>query len=1070
MLSGKLKYRVRCSGAAFGIGRSARNGLELDGVGICADHCEIAKLPPGTESEAGVEFGLRVFGDAKVHLNGALVEGGGGKRARARGAALYGLPADSEALAAPLTPLHHGDRLILGPCRFVAVFLAFDPAASSDGALALGGGEEHALAREQRLAGATANWEYSAVVAEMLHTVGRVPRLFGSTDASAEGRLWEELLRGLELANQANEIAAEMLVPVQFCVTMTTTLPPHFDETQMHELPSLGAHVVIHCRTVAANDRDPRRRASASPPSPSASSPVGSPTPRRGLARVQSRDSDVEFYPSDRPLQRLFDVSLDVFEDFLAGLHDVFGATAQLCQALHADSEDEGVLGDSGDEPMSPRSSSAPARGRRPLLSGQASSWRCSAVLREVFAAADADGDGLITCVELHGAMRGALGLDARFAAVQPLFDAFGLATPHRMALAEFVDFLTTHLRAKFGASLAHLVTNAKAFADYLGASHAGRAAGSAQRRALLAQAVAADASTEDGRRVSLAALAAHGGLDAAARSLRLPGLSLPRRAALTGAAAEAAEIDVEARHALAVSLARLLDCAPSAVRLRDDDDDDDDDAKGRAASGRPTVTAAVDGLGNDGVNRAIAALVNGDLRAAADAAAAAHAYDATLAQREARVLELEAMLAKNAGSAAAEAAAARANEEVAVLQSLVDALQSFGRPDGLSPTAEKVWASTAAAALLLDALRTTSDAKPPGKYLPRAADAKLREVVVALAELLAVANARVVRAIDDEARLKEAAKRLEAKVAQVVSKATFAKQEAAPTPPAEHVDCLRQLVDARKQLAAMAKDNSAGRMARATAQELALDDDWKDAALEASELAAQARTAAGAAAPRLAAQLEAASASAARLEAEVAKLAARNAKLADAVEERREVRPPLTTPTPPPPSLNNASLSVHRPSLGPSWTPRSGSRRRRDWRLRARPSRTTAPSKRRQTPTKSAWRPSRSAWRPPRARTKACSKRSARGSGKWCPSTLRARRRRGGPRAPSERRCESPPQDPPTRRPTARRHVSSSWNWLTAPSLVFLRARVGILIVSPFVWRGLLGGLSGGGAAARRP
>ena len=77
-------------------------------------------------------------------------------------------------------------------------------------------------------------WEYSAVVAEMMQYVGRVPRIFGnSTDASAEGRLWEELLRGLELVNQANEIAAEMMVNVEFCAAVTTTLPPEFAKSEV---------------------------------------------------------------------------------------------------------------------------------------------------------------------------------------------------------------------------------------------------------------------------------------------------------------------------------------------------------------------------------------------------------------------------------------------------------------------------------------------------------------------------------------------------------------------------------------------------------------------------------------------------------------------------------------------------------------------------------------------------------------------------------------------------------------------------------------------------------------------
>lgn len=141
---------------------------------------------PKDQSSGGAEFGLRVLADAKVHLNGELIEGAPGRKARWRRAALYDLPPDSESLSVPLTPLQHGDRIILGPCRFVAVFLAFDPEQHGEGS------EDGTLAARR---GATAGWDYSAVVAEMMQRVGRVPRLFGSTDASAEGALWEELLR-----------------------------------------------------------------------------------------------------------------------------------------------------------------------------------------------------------------------------------------------------------------------------------------------------------------------------------------------------------------------------------------------------------------------------------------------------------------------------------------------------------------------------------------------------------------------------------------------------------------------------------------------------------------------------------------------------------------------------------------------------------------------------------------------------------------------------------------------------------------------------------------------------------
>jgi len=658
MLSGKLKYSVRRlkDGAPvpFGIGRSARNSLELDGVGICQEHCEIAKLPKGAESEGGAEFGLRVLADAKVHLNGELIEGAPGKRSKLRRAAMQDYSTDIATLAAPLTPLHHGDRLILGPCRFVAIFVAFDPASNSDASL---DDEENAAARQQRLAGATANWEYSAVVAEMMRRVGRIPRLFGSTDASAEGRLWEDLLRGLELANQANEIAAEMLVNVEFSVTMTTPLPPHFDETRMHELPALGAQVVIHCHTVlpanASGDR--RGRASPSPPSSlhgadnSASYNSPSALRRSGSGRAQSRDSDADFcsLPSESQ-PRLFDVSLDVFVDFLAGLHDLFGTTALLCQALHADEDasSSASVQSPGSEtaPSSPKLSAA-SRGRWPWLSDGDAPWLQGAVLRDVFEAADVDGDGLISFAELHGAMVGALGLDVRAEALKPVFDAFELAATTFMAPEEFIDFLITYLRIKFGGAIAHLVTNAKAFADYLGVT--GARAVNLQRCALIAQAIASDASTEDGRRMPLAALAAHGYYSSTgdglvrAHALVLPGLVLPRRAPSTHAPSEALEIDAEARHLLSVSLARLLDCPPDTVRLRHDSSDSglNVDSEPTATGPAPTVTAAVSGLGDAVVGRALAALVNGDLRSASGTAS----DEAQLAERDAKINEVKA-------------------------------------------------------------------------------------------------------------------------------------------------------------------------------------------------------------------------------------------------------------------------------------------------------------------------------------------------------------------------------------------------------------------------------------------
>lgn len=289
MLSGKLKYSIRKPDATpFRIGRAENMDLCLDGIGICEEHCEIERLPTfgslkkrgggdedngeereeahaarsgvgvdrdltrlqvsrsddsdedNEDRESGPGFGLRVYRGAKVHLNGALLEGAQhGRKVRWRKSALYGAAKDDSAEGvtgydddaklsleqnptnAPPTILRHGDRIILGPCRFVAVFLAFDPEVKEeedeegddDNVGPLGESDDTAAERRrQRAQGVTTRpggqlWEYSAVVAEMMQRVGRVPRLFGnSADTSAEGRLWEELLRGLELVAQANEV------------------------------------------------------------------------------------------------------------------------------------------------------------------------------------------------------------------------------------------------------------------------------------------------------------------------------------------------------------------------------------------------------------------------------------------------------------------------------------------------------------------------------------------------------------------------------------------------------------------------------------------------------------------------------------------------------------------------------------------------------------------------------------------------------------------------------------------------------------------------------------------------
>jgi hypothetical protein len=233
--------------------------LCLDGIGIYEQHLEIERLPrsgasKNKQGEAGKveeekegahgvfqfegkdvdndddveicpEFGLRVYNGAKVHLNGALLEivrrrkgPGASDEQQSHTTAKDGQVAGDakESRNTPLTILRHGDRIILGPCRFVAVFLAFDPDEKKQDNDEVGpfGEDEEAAAksRRQQAQGMETRqsghlWEYSAVVAEMMQRVGRVPRLFGnSADASAEGRLWEELLRGLELVTQANEV------------------------------------------------------------------------------------------------------------------------------------------------------------------------------------------------------------------------------------------------------------------------------------------------------------------------------------------------------------------------------------------------------------------------------------------------------------------------------------------------------------------------------------------------------------------------------------------------------------------------------------------------------------------------------------------------------------------------------------------------------------------------------------------------------------------------------------------------------------------------------------------------
>lgn len=72
--------------------------------------------------------------------------------------------------------------------------------------------------------------------------------------------------------------------------------------------------------------------------------------------------------------------------------------------------------------------------------------------------------------------------------------------------------------------------------------------------------------------------------------------------------------------------------------------------------------------------------------------------------------------------------------------------------------------------------------------------------------------------------------------------------------------------IEARKQLVSLAKDDSEGRLTRATAAELSLEDDLKEYALESSKFRE------------------------ARGREELEKLKARNAKLVAAIEKRKEV------------------------------------------------------------------------------------------------------------------------------------------------------------------------------------
>jgi len=173
-----------------------------------------------------------------------------------------------------------------------------------------------------------------------------------------------------------------------------------------------------------------------------------------------------------------------------------------------------------------------------------------------------------------------------------------------------------------------------------------------------------------------------------------------------------------------------------------------------------------------------------------------------------------------------------------------VSALHGEGRPDGLSVTASQAWASTTAAATLLEQLRfgaklgvgdddhdaksptpsasspssssptnaVTSGSKLGGRFSLRlgsmsAVEGKMKETVVALAELLDVANSRVVKALDNENKLKEAMKRLEGKVDKILTLKNTSSRHTRSTPTSpgqattsivvaeEHLQCLKGLV-----------------------------------------------------------------------------------------------------------------------------------------------------------------------------------------------------------------------------------------------------------------------------------
>lgn len=105
-------------------------------------------------------------------------------------------------------------------------------------------------------------------------------------------------------------------------------------------------------------------------------------------------------------------------------------------------------------------------------------------------------------------------------------------------------------------------------------------------------------------------------------------------------------------------------------------------------------------------------------------------------------------------------------------------------QPQGLGAIAAKLWASSAAAHILVSRLQREGQ-------IPEV-ESKALEVVSGLASLLAAANNRVAKALDDELKLKEAMARLESKIQQIVAFKT------APSNSADHINTIKDLVRLR--------------------------------------------------------------------------------------------------------------------------------------------------------------------------------------------------------------------------------------------------------------------------------